>query len=94
MRLVEGNTYENVVILSPVNPNPAVQAGMRQASKFTTTIIAKQSQNARPMAPPVVPTFRVATAMLALNLDRQSLALISTKHIRTDVFAGMVELMI
>lgn len=68
MRLLKEKTYEKVVILNPDSPNPAVQAGIRQASKFTTTIIAKQSQNARPIAPPIVPTFRVATAMLALNL--------------------------
>src|ERR1700712_4289492 len=67
-RLFWRGSYENVVILRPDSPNPAVHAGMRQASKFTTTIIAKQSQKDKPIAPPIVPTLSVATAMLALNL--------------------------
>jgi hypothetical protein len=59
---------EKLVILSPVRPKVAVHAGKRQLARFTTTMIAKQSQNERPILPPIVPTLRVATAMFALNL--------------------------
>jgi hypothetical protein len=36
---------------------------------LTTRMMMKQSQNDKPMAPPIEPTLRVATAMFALNLD-------------------------
>jgi len=65
-------TYEKVVILKPVNPKDAVQAGKRQLMRFTTTIIANESQNARPNAPPTIPVDNVATAMLALSLSAVS----------------------
>ena len=61
-------SYEKDVILSPVKPKPAVHAGIMQLTTLTTTIIAKQSQNDKPIAPPIDPTFSVATAMFALNL--------------------------
>lgn len=65
-----GTTYEKVVIRSPVSPNEEVHAGNRQLTTFTTTMMAKQSQKERPKAPPIIPVLRVATAILALNLDR------------------------
>jgi len=61
-------TYEKVVMRKPVNPKEAVQAGSRQEATFTTRMIAKQSQNDKPILPPTMPVERVATAMLALNL--------------------------
>jgi hypothetical protein len=61
-------SYENVVMRSPVSPKPAVQAGMRQDTRLTMTMIAKQSQKDKPIEPPILPMFNVATAMLALNL--------------------------
>jgi hypothetical protein len=56
----------------PVNPKDAVQAGKRQDAMFTTRMIAKQSQNAKPMLPPTIPVERVAMAILALNLYTRS----------------------
>jgi len=52
----------------PVKPNDAVHAGNKQLRRFTTTMIAKESKNARPKAPPTMPVDNVATAILALNL--------------------------
>ena len=66
-------TYEKVVMRKPVNPKEAVQAGSRQEATFTTRMIAKQSQNDKPILPPTMPVERVATAMLALNLVSISL---------------------
>jgi len=66
------DTYENVVIRKPVSPNDAVQAGSRQEKAFTTRMIAKQSQKFMPMLPPTIPVDRVATAILALNLEEVS----------------------
>ncbi len=65
-------SYEKVVIRKPVSLNDAVQAGKRHDAMFTTRMIAKQSQNARPMLPPTIPVDKVATAMLALNLEHTS----------------------
>lgn len=62
-------TYENVVIRSPVKPKDAVQAGSRQETTFTTIMMAKQSQKDKPILPPTIPVDKVATAMLALNLE-------------------------
>jgi hypothetical protein len=67
-------TYENVVMRKPVNPNDAVHAGNKQLRRFTTTMIAKESQNARPKVPPTMPVDKVATAILALNLAFMSIA--------------------
>lgn len=71
-------TYENVVIRSPVRPKDAVHAGNRQLARFTTRMMAKQSQKASPMLPPTIPVLSVATAIFALNLDL-SLASIFTE---------------
>jgi hypothetical protein len=57
----------------PVRPNVAVHAGRRQAVRLMTTMMAKQCQNERPMAPPTMPVLSVATAMLALSLHDISL---------------------
>ncbi len=56
----------------PVNPNPAVQAGIMQLKRLTTRIMAKQDQKDRPMAPPTEPTLSVATAMFALSLGEKN----------------------
>jgi hypothetical protein len=53
---------------SPVSPKVAVQAGSKHAMTFTTIMMAKQSQKARPISPPTMPVFKVATAILALIL--------------------------
>ena len=60
---------EKVVIRRPVNPNVAVQAGKRQEKMFTVVMMAKQCQKLRPMLPPTIPVFNVATAKLALILS-------------------------
>ena len=52
----------------PVKPNDAVHAGSMQLARFTTMMIAKQSQKASPIAPPTMPVLSVATAIFALNL--------------------------
>lgn len=62
------STYEKVVIRKPVSPNVAVQAGKRSLARLTIRMTIKQSQNPRPREPPREPTFKVATAILALNL--------------------------
>lgn len=61
-------TYEKVVILSPVSPKAAVQAGSMQASKLITRITAKLDQKSRPRLGPTIPVDNVATAMFVLNL--------------------------
>ena len=63
-------SYEKVVILRPVRPKEAVHAGRRQLIRFITTMMAKQSQKERPIEPPTIPVDNVATAMLALSLQR------------------------
>lgn len=65
---VIGTAYEKVVILRPVNPAVAVHAGSRSLVTFTTKMTMKHSQNPSPREPPRDPMFRVATAILALNL--------------------------
>jgi hypothetical protein len=63
-------SYENVVMRNPVKPKEAVQAGRRQEATFTTRIITRQSQKDKPMLPPTMPVDSVATAILALSLER------------------------
>jgi hypothetical protein len=55
---------------NPVKPKEAVQAGRRQEATFTTRIIANESQKDKPMLPPTMPVDSVATAILALSLER------------------------
>jgi hypothetical protein len=57
-----------VVMRSPERPNPDVHAGKRQLSKLVIRMIRKECTKFSPMTPPNVPTFRVATAILALSL--------------------------
>jgi hypothetical protein len=63
-------SYENVVMRKPVKPKEAVQAGRRQEATFTTRTTTKHSQNDNPMLPPTMPVDSVATAILALSLER------------------------
>jgi len=62
-------TYENVVMRSPVSPKTAVHAERTLLVRLTINMMMKQSQNESPREPPREPMFRVATAMLALNLS-------------------------
>jgi hypothetical protein len=68
--MVREISYENVVMRNPVKPKEAVQAGRRQEATFTTRMMTKQSEKDKPTLPPTMPVDSVATAILALNLER------------------------
>jgi hypothetical protein len=70
LEVIHEISYENVVMRKPVKPKEAVQAGRRQEATFTTRIMATHSENDKPMLPPTMPVDSVATAILALNLER------------------------